>query len=79
MKQVQQGNQTVATYGYDIQNRRFRKTVGSTTTYYLYNLEDQLIAELLGNGTVLREYVWLNGQPLVLAEYTGANSGVYFS
>ena len=27
---------------------------------------------------VLREYVWLDGQPLVLAEYTGANSGVYF-
>ena len=78
LKQVQQGNQTVATYGYDIQNRRFRKTVGSTTTYYLYNLEDQLIAELSGNGTVLREYVWLDGQPLVLAEYTGANAGVYF-
>ena len=78
LKQVQQGNQTVATYGYDIQNRRFRKSVGSTTTYYLYNLDNQLIAELSGNGTVLREYVWLDGQPLVLAEYTGANAGVYF-
>ena len=27
---------------------------------------------------MLREYVWLDGQPLVLAEYTGANAGVYF-
>ena len=49
LKQVQQGNQTIATYGYDIQNRRFRKTVGSTTTYYLYNLDNQLIAELSDN------------------------------
>ena len=78
LKEVRQGSQTVAAYSYDIQNRRFRKTVGTETTYYLYNLDDQLIAEISGSGTVLREYVWLEGEPFVLCEYTGANAGNYF-
>ncbi len=37
----------------DSRNRRVCKTVGATTTYYLYDLESRLIAELAGSGRVL--------------------------
>ena len=67
----------LASYGYDSQNRRVRKTVGAKTTYYLYDLEDRLIAEISGDGTVLREYVWLENEPLALREYE-LQPGLYF-
>ena len=59
LKTVRRNGQELAGYGYDSQNRRVRKTVGAKTTYYLYDLESRLIAEIAGNGRVLREYVWL--------------------
>ena len=53
LKTVRRNGQELAGYGYDSQNRRVRKTVGTKTTYYLYDLENRLIAEIAGNGTVL--------------------------
>jgi RHS repeat-associated protein len=74
---VEKQGATVATYGYDASNRRIRKTVGAVTTYYLYDLNNQLIAETLVDGTVLREYIYLDGEPLVLKEYQ-TNPGTYY-
>jgi RHS repeat-associated protein len=68
---------TVATYGYDSSNRRIRKTVGTTTIHYLYDLNSQLIAETLADGTPLREYIYLDGEPLALREYQ-TNPGTYY-
>ena len=77
LKTVRRNGQELAGYGYDSQNRRVRKTVGTKTTYYLYDLESRLIAEIAGNGRVLREYVWLGQEPLALREYE-VRSGLYF-
>ena len=74
---VEKSGATVATYGYDSNNRRIRKTVGATTTHYLYDLNNQLIAETLVDGTVLREYIYLDGEPLALKEYQ-TNPGTYY-
>ena len=46
LKTVRRNGQELAGYGYDSQNRRVRKTVGTKTTYYLYDLESRLIAAL---------------------------------
>lgn len=47
------------------------------TTHYLYDLNNQLIAETLADGTILREYIYLDGEPLVLKEYQ-TNPGTYY-
>ncbi len=69
MTQVSRDGEVLATYGYDSQNCRVRKTVGTDTTYYLYDLENRLTAEISGSGTVLRECIWLENEPLALREY----------
>ncbi|AVD71755.1 hypothetical protein CAY53_10020 [Desulfobulbus oralis] len=77
LKTVRRNGQELAGYGYDSQNRRVRKTVGAKTTYYLYDLESRLIAEIAGNGRVLREYVWLGQEPVALREYE-LRPGLYY-
>ena len=74
---VENQGATVASYGYDSANRRISKTVGETTTHYLYDLNSQLIAETLLDGTPLREYIYLDGEPLALREYE-TNPGTYY-
>ena len=74
---VEQNGTVTATYGYDSQNRRIRKTVGGRTVYYHYDLDNQLIAETLADGTTLREYVYLDGEPLALRAYE-TNPGLYY-
>ncbi|AVD70269.1 RHS domain-containing protein [Desulfobulbus oralis] len=66
-----------SSYGYGSQNRRIRKTACTNTTYYLHDLENRLLAEISENGTVLREYVWLGQEPVVLREYE-LRPGLYF-
>ena len=41
------------------------------------DLENRLIAELSGDGAVLREYIWLENEPLALREYE-LRPGLYF-
>ena len=77
LKTVRRNGQEVAGYGYDSQNRRVRKTVGAKTTYYLYDLENRLLAEIAGSGRVLREYVWLGQEPVALREYE-LRPGLYY-
>ena len=77
LRQVEANAVVLASYGYDSQNRRVRKTVGAKTTYYLYDLENRLIAEISGSGTVLREYIWLEQEPLALREYE-LRPGLYY-
>jgi len=74
---VEKAGATVAEYGFDAANRRIRKTVGAVTTHYLYDLNNQLIAETGLDGTVLREYIYLDGEPIALREYQ-TNPGTYY-
>ena len=41
------------------------------------DLENRLLAEIAENGTVLREYVWLENEPLALREYE-LRPGLYY-
>ncbi len=54
---------TVGTYTYDMQNRRTKKLAASTS-YYVYGLNGLLYGEYNSSGALIREYIYLNGQPL---------------
>ena len=75
--QVESGGSVIATYGYDSSNRRIIKTVGITTTHYLYDASSNLIAETMADGTVNREYIYLDGEIFVVNEYQN-NPGLYY-
>jgi RHS repeat-associated protein len=57
-------NVLTASYAYNAQHQRTRKSAGSTTVYH-YDLAGNLIQETDSTGTVLRSYVWLNQTPIV--------------
>ena len=70
LKEAGLGGSPLATYTYNGRGERVKK-LGATTTYYYYDSNGQLIAELDGSGNTVREYVYLDGQPLALI--TGGN------
>ncbi|MDD3020749.1 MAG: hypothetical protein PHX61_07195 [Alphaproteobacteria bacterium] len=57
-------NSTAGVYTYDSQNRRTKKVAGGTTTQYVYGLNGLLTGEYTSAGVLIREYVYLNDQPL---------------
>jgi len=68
---------TVASYTYDSQNRRISKTVAGMTTHYIYDLANRLIAETLADGTPIRDFFYLDNEPLAVREYQ-TNPGLYY-
>ncbi|QKT04885.1 RHS domain-containing protein [Ectothiorhodospiraceae bacterium 2226] len=52
-----QADTLIASYAYDPFGRRVQKTVGTTTTYYLY-AEEGMVAELDATGSVTTGYGW---------------------
>jgi len=67
--QVKQNGTVLATYLYDSQNRRIGKTANSASVFYAYDLDSRLIAETAADGTPIRDYVYLNNEPLAVREY----------
>ena len=65
LKEAGIGGSPLATYSYNGRGERVKK-LGTATTYYYYDSNGQLIAELDGSGNTVREYVYLGGQPLAL-------------
>ena len=69
-----QTDTVLATYTYNAYGQRVTKTTdpdGSPQiTHYVYSLSGQLLAEMDDAGTPLREYLYLNGQPIAVAENT---------
>lgn len=51
-------------YIYNANNQRTEKTVNGSTTHYVYGLGGQLYGEYDSTGNLIREYVYLNGEPL---------------
>ena len=64
-------------YAYDLFGRRVKKTASGTTTHFHYDLQGRLIAETAGDGTVLRDYIYQNGN-LVAVKLHGTQAGVYY-
>ena len=54
----------VGAYVYDYANKRTSKIVSGTTTHYVYGQGGLLYGEYDNTGALIREYVYLNGEPL---------------
>jgi RHS repeat-associated protein len=63
-----------AHYAYASTGQRSTKD-NSASVIYHYDRSGQLIAETTPTGTLIRAYVWLEGQPLAMI---GANNAVYY-
>lgn len=63
-----------ATVIYDALGKRVRKTVGSTTTDYFYDLDGNVVAEKQST-TWVRGYVYFGGQPL--AQYSDSTTYLF--
>ncbi|MES9928332.1 MAG: hypothetical protein ABW158_09460, partial [Candidatus Thiodiazotropha sp. 6PDIVS] len=57
---------TVASYGYNGKGERVRKTVNGVITRFRYGPSGALLGEYDQTGESLREYVYLEGQPIAL-------------
>lgn len=64
LQSVNQGGTTVATYFYNAQHQRTRKTTALGTTVYHYDLHGNLILETDAAGAPQVAYVWVDDQPL---------------
>ena len=74
-----------ATYTYDARGRLSSRTVThasaptSTTTVYVHDLNDHIIAELDASGQTQREYIWLDDMPVAVADNVASgNPVIYF-
>jgi RHS repeat-associated protein len=71
---VLDGGATVATYGYDGQNRRITKITGTTTRHYYYSNQWQILEERLNSATTAdRQFVWglMGIDNLILRDWEG--------
>ncbi len=66
----EQNDTVLATYTYNAMGQRARKVGPAGATHYVYGPDDLLMAEVNQDGVVLREYVYLNGQPLAVVQTT---------
>jgi RHS repeat-associated protein len=64
MTSVQVAGATVGTYAYNALNERVAKTVGSTTTRFVYDNGSRLVSE--ASGSTRRDYVSFGGIPLAV-------------
>ena len=61
------------TYTYNYKNQRVSKTVNNKTTYFIYD-DYKLIGEYNEDGTVIKEYIYLDDTPIAILE----NNKVYY-
>jgi len=79
---------TTANYFYDASGLRVRKraqcepavacAVPLEVTTFVYDQEGQLLGEYRNDGTAVREYVWLQGIPVVIIDGTASSPVVYY-
>lgn len=74
---VRDAGALISTYEYNSFGQRTRKTVGDLITLFHYDLQGNLICESAQDGTVLKEYIYLNTLPLALIVH-GAETKTYF-
>jgi RHS repeat-associated protein len=64
-------------YTYNGLGERVTKQTGSNTTHYLYS-GPNLLAEYDDTGDVKREYIYLQGQPVVMLDHAGSGIDIYW-
>jgi RHS repeat-associated protein len=78
LKEAKIGGTTVGAYTYSANNQRTKKVAGGTMTHYVYGLGGKLYGEYDNAGVLIREYVWLNGEPLAQVTKSGATETVTY-
>ncbi|MEN3157788.1 RHS repeat-associated core domain-containing protein [Alkalimonas sp. NCh-2] len=53
-------------YRYNFKGQRAEKIEDGQSRYYLYNQDNLLVAEIAADGTVAKEYIYLEGEPLAM-------------
>lgn len=64
LKEVKISSTVVGVYTYNASNQRTKKVSGGNTTHYVYGSGGLLTGEYDNTGVLIREYVYLNGEPL---------------
>jgi RHS repeat-associated protein len=64
LESIEISSSTVGEYVYNASNQRTSKTVSSVTTHYVYGQGGLLYGEYDNSGNLIREYVYLNGEPI---------------
>lgn len=71
LESVTVGGSTAGTYKINAWGQRASKVAGGNTTQFVYGLNGNILAEADGSGTLIRENIWLEGQPLVQVDASG--------
>ena len=71
LSEVRDAGTLTASYIYNAQGQRTRKITVNGTTIYHYDQQSQLIAETQADGTLIREYIWKDGEPVAQIEASG--------
>ena len=74
LAQVSNTGGTLGQYTYNALEQRIIKTAGGLTTVFHYDRQGRLIAESATDGTILREYIYFDDEPLALLE----NGATYY-
>ncbi|MCU7859807.1 MAG: hypothetical protein KZQ86_08230, partial [Candidatus Thiodiazotropha sp. (ex Lucinoma kastoroae)] len=69
---------TLAEYAYNGKGERISKTVNGITTRFRYGPDGQLLGEYDQAGQMIREYTYLEGQPIALVSPQSEASGIAF-
>jgi RHS repeat-associated protein len=72
MVRTQSSGVTLATYAVNGLGQRVQKTVGSTTTVFVYDEQGRLVGEYDRAGKLIQETVWLDDLPIATLRPTGA-------
>jgi RHS repeat-associated protein len=72
--EVRDGQRVLARYRYNHRGERIEKIVGGQHAYYLYD-DRKLVAELDGNGTIRRQYVYLADQTVAVIDTAHGRAG----
>jgi RHS repeat-associated protein len=72
--EVEQGANSIAEYAYNGLGQRVIKQAGANTTVYHYDLDGQLIAESLLDGTMTREYLYMGKVRIAMVDVAGGNA-----
>ncbi len=71
LEEVRDSERLLARYRYDHRGQRIGSYADGRWQYHLYDEGRRLLADLDEHGTLLRQYVYLNGAPLAVIDGTG--------
>jgi RHS repeat-associated protein len=75
---VADGGAEIAAYEYNGLGQRIKKTTAQETVKFAYGTDGQLLGEYRPDGTMIREYVYLNGAPLAQLQPLGSAHEVLY-